>query len=96
MKNEQTAEAVLYAWACGAMTTAQAKATCLKLGYIIDFRQADSNLKFKFIFENGLEMVTPTDVMWAYEIAPHVLIGTPLRVKYRMYSKGLQLEEIVK
>jgi hypothetical protein len=44
MKNEQTAEAVLYAWACGAMTTAQAKATCLKLGYIIDFRQADSNL----------------------------------------------------
>ena len=41
-------------------------------------------------------MVTPTDVMWAYEIAPHVLIGTPLRVKYRMYSKGLQLEEIVR
>jgi|TARA_R110002153_G_scaffold122338_2_gene268245 hypothetical protein len=43
MKNEQTAEAVLYAWACGAMTTAQAKATCLKLGYQIDFRQADNN-----------------------------------------------------
>jgi|TARA_R110002020_G_scaffold458642_1_gene676166 hypothetical protein len=56
----------------------------------------NGNPKFKFIFENGLEMVTPTDVMWAYEIAPHVLIGTPLRVKYRMYSKGLQLEEIVK
>jgi hypothetical protein len=44
MNNQQHAEKVLYAWACGELSTAQAKAKCLKLGYQIDFRQADSNL----------------------------------------------------
>tara|TARA_R110000824_G_scaffold346685_1_gene533508 strand:- start:323 stop:508 length:186 start_codon:yes stop_codon:yes gene_type:complete len=43
MNNQQHAEDVLYAWACGGISTAQAKARCLKLGYQIDFRQADDN-----------------------------------------------------
>ena len=43
MNNQQHAENVLYAWACGELSTAQAKAQCLKLGYQIDFRQADTS-----------------------------------------------------
>ena len=42
MNNQQHAEKVLYAWACGELSTAQAKAKCLKLGYQIDFRQPDN------------------------------------------------------
>ena len=42
MNNQQHAEKVLYIWACGELSTAQAKAKCLKLGYQIDFRQPDN------------------------------------------------------
>ena len=41
MNNQQLAEKVLYIWACGELSPAQAKAKCLKLGYQIDFRRAE-------------------------------------------------------
>jgi hypothetical protein len=51
----------------------------------------NGNPQFQFIFENGLEMRTPADVMWAYEIVPTAIIGTLIRVKYRTYRNGLQI-----
>ena len=38
---QSAAADILYAWACGKMTTAQAKRACLETGYEIDFRQPD-------------------------------------------------------
>ena len=35
------AEGILYRWACDQITTKAAKSACLKIGYEIDFRQAD-------------------------------------------------------
>ena len=51
----------------------------------------NGNPKFKFIFYNGKEMVTPTDVMWAYKITPHAVEDTTIRVKYRTKGKHLEI-----
>lgn len=42
LSRRDAASAILYAWACGSIDTATAKAGCLALGYEVDFRQVDA------------------------------------------------------
>ena len=37
------AESILYRWACGKITTSDAKSSCEFYGFKIDFRQRDNN-----------------------------------------------------
>mgnify|MGYP003123813421 CR=1 FL=1 len=41
-KRIQAAEAALYGWACGHFQQQHVKQYCLTLGFVIDFRQADT------------------------------------------------------
>ena len=48
-----SAELYLYDWACGLISTAEAKAHCVAHGFQIDFRQADVGAYFE-----ALDVVT--------------------------------------
>ena len=48
----------------------------------------NGNPKFKFVFDNGLEMKTPTDSGWVYSITPHSLINEVLRVTFKTTKRG--------
>ena len=48
-----SAELYLYDWACGRISTAEAKAHCVAHGFQIDFRQADVGAYFE-----ALDVVT--------------------------------------
>lgn len=57
MRRIVKAESVAYAWACGKVSTASCKLQLARLGYAVDFRQADLGA-----FLYALDTVTGIDV----------------------------------
>tara|TARA_R100000995_G_C3477088_1_gene121574 strand:- start:1192 stop:1485 length:294 start_codon:yes stop_codon:yes gene_type:complete len=54
----------------------------------------NGNPKFKFIFENGTEMVTPTDAGWIYGLTPHTLHGKEVTIQFKIIRNGYELQDI--
>jgi|TARA_R100001163_G_C5018802_1_gene162224 hypothetical protein len=51
----------------------------------------NGNPKFKFNFDNGMEMVTPTDAGWVYALVPSQIEGTTIKIKYKTARKHYEI-----
>ena len=75
-----------------------------RMQFVNDFEVSDitrlnssrnGNPKFLFSFKNGMEMETPTEAGWVYEISPNAIIGTVIRLKYKTTNKRSGRYEIL-